>query len=83
MFLSRGRLLSIAKVEREIYPEGCYVVYIGSEKEHSLLKPGLKGVVRFIDDEANIYVDWENGLRVGLLYSQDYWVRVPMENIKK
>ena len=80
MHLSNEQLIKIAEVERELYPEGSRVVYLGSEKNHMFLKSGMKGIVRYVDDEANVYIDWENGARVGLLYGQDYWKRIPKED---
>lgn len=80
MYFSNEQLIKIAQVERELYPEGCCVVYIGSDKNHMFLKPGIKGFVRCVDDEANVYVDWENGERVALIYGMDHWKRIPKEN---
>lgn len=76
VILTNEILLHVAKVERELYPYGCYVMYLGSDKKHKFLVPGLKGIVRYVDDEANVYVDWENGMRLGLIYGQDYWKRI-------
>lgn len=32
---------------------------------------GTRGVVEYVDDIGTIYVEWENGSRLGVIYGED------------
>lgn len=57
---------------REIYPEGCRVklVYMG-EDPYSRLVPGDLGTVSTVDDTGTIFVDWDSGSTLGMVYGVD------------
>jgi len=38
---------------------------------YSLLKPGDKGTVRLVDDTATVFVDWDSGSGLGVVYGVD------------
>lgn len=38
---------------------------------YSRLKPGDRGIVRFVDDTATVFVDWDSGSGLGIVYGED------------
>ncbi len=34
-------------------------------------KPGTKGIVRLVDDQATIHVEWDSGSHLGLIPGED------------
>ncbi|GHV39787.1 hypothetical protein FACS189490_03930 [Clostridia bacterium] len=64
---------------REQYPEGTRVELISMDDPYSKLKPGDRGSVGAIDDTGTIFVDWDRGSGLGLLYGVDSFKRVERE----
>lgn len=63
---------AIVKRLREMYPRGSRVklVHMGDDP-YSKLVPGDKGTVSVIDDTGTIFVDWDRGSRLGMVYGVD------------
>jgi hypothetical protein len=38
---------------------------------HSKLKPGDQGTVNFVDDTATVFVNWDCGSGLGIVYGAD------------
>lgn len=38
---------------------------------YSRLKPGDKGTVHLVDDTATVFVDWDSGSGLGIVYGVD------------
>ena len=57
---------------REQYPEGTRIalVYMGPDP-YSKLKPGDRGTVNHVDDTGTIFVRWDCGSGLGLVYGED------------
>ena len=53
--------------------KGRRVRLIRLEDKWTNLKPGDEGVVSCIDDTGTVFVDWDNGSKLGLLPSEDHW----------
>lgn len=53
---------------RKMYPEGTRVELVEMDDPYSRLKPGDKGTVRLVDDTATIFVDWDSGSGLGIVY---------------
>ncbi len=62
---------------RRQYPIGCRVelVEMGPDP-YSKLKPGDQGVVNHIDDIGTIFVSWDCGSGLGMVYGEDHIRRV-------
>ena len=62
---------TVARI-RKSYPKGCRVelVYMG-EDPYSRLRPGDRGTVSFVDDTGNIFVNWDCGSGLGMIYGVD------------
>ncbi len=56
---------------RKMYPEGTRVELIHMDDPYSRLKPGDKGTVRSVDDTATVFVDWDCGSGLGVVYGVD------------
>lgn len=56
---------------REEWPAGTRVELIHMEDPYSRLEPGSQGVVNFVDDIGTIFVRWDNGSGLGIVYGED------------
>ena len=56
---------------RKRYPKGTRVELISMDDPYSKLKPGDQGTVDFIDDVGTIFVSWDNGSHLGVVYGED------------
>lgn len=56
---------------RKMYPKGTRVELVEMNDPYSRLKPGDKGTVRFVDDTATVFVDWDSGSGLGIVYGVD------------
>lgn len=56
---------------RKMYPKGTRVELIQMDDPYTTLKPGNKGTVRFVDDTATVFVDWDSGSGLGIVYGED------------
>ncbi len=58
---------------REQYPAGTRVELLSMEDPYSTLRPGDKGSVSFIDDTGTVFVKWDSGSSLGLVYGVDQY----------
>lgn len=56
---------------KKSFPKGTRVELINMPDDPQPVPPGTKGVVRLVDDIGTIFVDWENGQRLGLVLGVD------------
>lgn len=56
---------------RKMYPKGTRVELVEMNDPYSRLKPGDKGTVRLVDDTATVFVDWDSGSGLGIVYGVD------------
>ena len=59
------------------YPKGTRVELISMSDPYATLKPGDKGTVDFVDDTATVFVSWDNGSGLGVVYGVDVIRRIP------
>lgn len=52
---------------------GKRVYLVNCTDEFTLLKNGDLGTVTFIDDTGTVFVDWDNGSKLGLIPGVDQW----------
>lgn len=55
----------------KMYPQGTRVELIEMNDPYSSLTPGEKGTVSMIDDMGTIFVDWDSGSTLGVIYKVD------------
>ena len=56
---------------RKQYPRGTRVELVAMNDPYSALKPGDQGTVDFVDDTATVFVLWDNGSTLGVVYGED------------
>lgn len=56
---------------RRMYPAGCRVELIAMSDPYSKLKPGDRGTVSRVDDTGTVFVRWDNGSGLGVVYGVD------------
>lgn len=56
---------------REEYPEGTRVELVSMDDPYSKLLPGDKGQVSHVDDAGTIFVRWDSGSGLGIVYGED------------
>lgn len=57
---------------RKFYPEGTRVELVSMNDPYDKkLVPGSKGTVKFVDDTGTIFVDWDCGSGLGIVYGED------------
>ena len=65
------------------YPIGCRVELIHMDDPYNTrLHPGCKGTVRAIDDTGTIFVSWDCGSSLGVVYGEDSCRRIDKEDAK-
>jgi hypothetical protein len=64
---------------REQYPEGARVELVSMADPYTTLLPGDKGRVGLVDDIGTIFVDWDNGSKLGILNGVDKVKRIENE----
>lgn len=69
----KNKDISERKLEylKKIYPKGTRVELVYMNDPYTKLTPGLKGTVQFIDDMGTIFIKWDNGSGLGVVYGVD------------
>ena len=66
----------IVKKIREKYPAGTRVDLLEMSDPYRVMPKGLQGTVTWVDDTGTIFVDWENGSSLGVVYGIDRCRRI-------
>lgn len=61
---------------RKMYPKGCRVKLVSMDDPYSCIKPGDIGTVRFVDDTGTVFVSWDCGSSLGIVYGEDQIVKI-------
>ena len=71
--MNSNRFPSREAVERvrRMYPAGCRVELISMSDPYGKLKPGDRGTVSMVDDTGTVFVRWDNGSGLGVVYGVD------------
>lgn len=57
---------------RKSYPQGTRVELINMSDPYTKLKPGDRGTVSMVDDTGTIFVNWDCGSSLGVVYGEDH-----------
>ncbi len=60
----------VERIKNE-YPAGTEVELVEMNDPYANMPPGLKGTVKYVDDTGTIFVAWENGSGLGVVYGED------------
>ncbi len=66
-FISKTAL----NARRSLYRKGVRVELVSMNDPCTNLKPGDLGTVDFVDDIGTIFVSWDNGSSLGVVYGED------------
>ena len=61
---------------RRQYPIGTRVELVRMNDPYTKLKPGDRGTVRLVDSTGTIFADWDCGSGLGIVYGEDYAVKI-------
>lgn len=56
---------------RKLYPAGCRVELVRLDDPYSKLVPGERGTVKTVDDTGTVFVHWDCGSGLGIVYGVD------------
>lgn len=56
---------------KKMYPVGSRVELIQMDDPYTSLKPGDRGTVRSVDDTGTVFVNWDEGSGLGIVYGVD------------
>lgn len=56
---------------REQYPPGTRLELLSMEDPFSPIEPGTRGTVKFVDDQAQIHISWDNGRSLAIVPGED------------
>lgn len=58
----------IVEAVRARYPKGTRVELVSMDDPYSKLKPGDRGTVNHVDDTGTVFVNWDCGSGLGVVY---------------
>jgi hypothetical protein len=58
---------------KERYPSGTRIELVSMDDRYTKLRPGDLGTVTDIDDTGTIFVSWDRGSSLGLVYGIDQY----------
>lgn len=70
--ISRERLEEL----RNTYPKGTRVELIRMDDPYTKLKTGDRGTVIAVDDTGTVFVSWDCGSSIGLVYGEDLYKKL-------
>lgn len=56
---------------RKKYTQGCRVALVSMDDPYTKLKPGDQGAVNFVDDTGTVFINWDCGSTLGVVYGVD------------
>lgn len=61
----------VVNIVRKLYPAGCRVELVRLDDPYSKLTPGERGTVETVDDTGTVFVKWDSGSTLGVIYGVD------------
>lgn len=61
----------VVDIVRKLYPAGCRVELVRLDDPYSKLTPGEYGTVVDVDDTGTVFVHWDCGSSLGIVYGVD------------
>lgn len=56
---------------RKKYTQGCRVELVSMDDPYTKLKPGEQGTVNFVDDTGTVFINWDSGSTLGVVFGVD------------
>lgn len=70
------RAARMAKVYKEMYPQGTRIELIEMGEDPRPIQSGTKGTVRVVDDMGTVHCEFDNGRRLGLIPGVDEFRKI-------
>lgn len=67
------------KFMKEQYPPGTRIRLIEMNDPYSQVSTGTEGTVKFIDDQCQLHIDWDNGRTLALIPGEDRFCVIPKQ----
>ncbi|MDD3899148.1 MAG: DUF4314 domain-containing protein [Syntrophomonadaceae bacterium] len=64
------------KAIRSYYPPGTRMALVRMDDPYTRLKPGDQGGVSFVDDTGTVFVDWDSGSHLGVVFGEDGIIKI-------
>lgn len=61
----------VVDIVRRLYPAGCRVELVRLDDPYSKLTLGERGTVETVDDTSTVFVKWDCGSSLGIVYGVD------------
>jgi len=61
---------------RKMYPPSCRVELVSMNDPYTTLQPGARGSVDHVDSTGTVFVDWDSGSHLGVVYGVDVIKRI-------
>lgn len=61
----------VVDMVRKLYPSGCRVELVRMDDPYTKLTPGECGTVKMVDDTGTVFVNWDCGSGLGIVYGVD------------
>ena len=63
---------------KEYYTAGTRVILIRMSDPYTNLRQGDRGTVTMVDDIGTVHVNWDRGSTLGVVFGEDYAVKIVM-----
>ena len=71
----------MAEACRRSYPPGTRIVLPGTTKTLQPVPIGMRGTVKFIDDQSRLHMKWDNGRTLAVIPGEDSFRRLTDEEL--
>ena len=69
---------TIDHLRNDVYPSGSRVVLDFTDDPYTRLKPGDEGTVDGVDSIGTVFINWDNGSGIGLVFGHDGFHRTDL-----
>lgn len=79
-FMSKNQL---AEEYRKSHPPGTRIMLLSTTETLHPIPVGTKGTVRYVDDQAQIHMEWDNGRTLAILLEEDSFRKLTEEELNE
>lgn len=73
----------LAEEYRKKHPPGTRLILLGTTENIQPIPIGTKGTVHYVDDQAQIHMEWDNGRTLAILPEEDTFRKLTEEELKE
>ena len=71
----------LAEPTRKAYPPGTRILLNHMDDPRDPVRAGMRGTVRFVDDQSQIHIQWDNGRGLALIPGVDSFRKLTQEEL--